>query len=339
MLRASIVGASGYVGGELLRLLLGHPEVEVQQATSESYAGQPAHFLHPNLRGRTNLHLVSLQELEPCDVLFVALPHGQVAPRIEEFAALARRIVDLSADFRLHDPANYPRWYGWEHPFANLAAPAVASYAEQLSLSDTDYARKLVLIRAFLAYAKKKGWSRTNLASHLKTKKAKSGQLVAARRNLPESISLTQQKYDELEAELAALKEKRHELIDEIRRAAADKDFRENAPLAAAREQRGHVEGQIRELEETLKAAIIIDGKREPALKTGVGDNIVLSDLASGEELHYMIVDPREVDPSRGKISIASPLGKALIGRRDGEIVEITAPAGKLRYQIIRVER
>ncbi|MCD6553801.1 MAG: N-acetyl-gamma-glutamyl-phosphate reductase [Anaerolineae bacterium] len=116
MLKVSIAGASGYVGGELLRLLLGHPEVEVKQVTSERYAGQPVHFLHPNLRGRTALRLVSLQDLEPCDVVFVAFPHGQVAPRIEEFAAVAGRIVDLSADFRLHDPADYPRWYGWEHP-------------------------------------------------------------------------------------------------------------------------------------------------------------------------------------------------------------------------------
>jgi len=233
----------------------------------------------------------------------------------------------------------FARWYGWERLFARLAAPEVASYAEQLSLSDTDYAKKLELVRAFLAYAKKEGWSRTNLATHLKTKKAKAGPQVATRRSLPESISLTRQRYDELEAELADLESKRHELIEEIRRAAADKDFRENAPLDAAREQRGHLEGRIRELEETLKAATIIDEKREPAPKTGVGDSIILSDLASGEELRYMIVDPREVDPSKGKISIASPLGKALIGRSDGEVVEITAPAGKLRYQIKRVER
>lgn len=233
----------------------------------------------------------------------------------------------------------FARWYGWERLFARLAAPEVASYAEQLSLSDTDYTKKLELIRSFLAYAKKEGWSRTNLATHLKTKKAKAGSQVATRRSLPESISLTRQRYHELEAELADLKSKRHELIDEIRRAAADKDFRENAPLDAAREQRGHVEGRIKDLEETLKAAAIIDEKKEPALKTGVGDSIVLSDLASGEELCYMIVDPREVDPSKGKISIASPLGKALIGRSNGEIVEITAPAGKLRYEIKRVER
>jgi transcription elongation factor GreA len=233
----------------------------------------------------------------------------------------------------------FVRWYGWGRPFFRLTAPEVASYAEQLSLSDTDYSKKLELIRSFLAHAKKEGWSRTNLATHLKTKKAKVGPQVATQHSLPESVSLTRQKYDELEAELADLSRRSRELIDEIRRAAADKDFRENAPLAAAREERGHVEGRIKELEQTLKAATIIGDKREPALKTGVGDRIVLSDLASGEELRYMIVDPREVDPSKGKISIASPLGKALIGRSNGEVVEITVPAGKLRYQIKRVER
>jgi len=116
MLQASIVGASGYVGGELLRLLLDHPLVDVKQATSERFAGQPVHLLHPNLRGRTDLRLVPMQELVACDVLFTALPHGEVAPHIKELAAIAGCIVDLSADFRLRDSAEYPRWYGWEHP-------------------------------------------------------------------------------------------------------------------------------------------------------------------------------------------------------------------------------
>jgi transcription elongation factor GreA len=233
----------------------------------------------------------------------------------------------------------FVRWYGWERSFAGLTAPDIASYAEQLSLSDTDYARKLELIRSFLAYVKKAGWSQINLATHLKTKKPKAGLPIITRRSRPEAASLTQQRYEELQAELDYLKKRSRELVEEIQWAAADKDFRENAPLDAAREERGHVEGRIKELEETLKAATIIDEKREPTLKTGFGDTIVLRDLASGEELRYMIVDPREVDPSRGKISIASPIGKALIGRSDGEVVEITAPAGKLRYQIKRVER
>ncbi|OGO15917.1 MAG: hypothetical protein A2Z02_06370 [Chloroflexi bacterium RBG_16_48_7] len=167
----------------------------------------------------------------------------------------------------------------------------------------------------------------------------KTGLPGTARLKARETVSLTRQKYQELEVEIADLKNQRLNLIEEIRRAAADKDFRENAPLAAAREQRGHVEGRIKELEETLKLASIIDESRKSIQKTGVGDRIFLSDLTSGEELCYMIVDPREADPAKGKISTASPLGRALMGRGDGETVEITAPAGKLHYQIKRLER
>jgi transcription elongation factor GreA len=233
----------------------------------------------------------------------------------------------------------FARWYGWERPFSQLAGPAVANYAEQLSVSDTDYAGRLVLVRSFLTYAKKAGWSRTNLATHLKTKKGKTGPQGTGRHVRQEAAALSREKYDEMVAELEGLKIKSRELVVSIQLAAADKDFRENAPLDAAREERGHVEGQIKELEETIKAATIIGDTKKPAVKSGVGDKIVLSDLASGEELRYTIVDPREVAPLKGKISIASPLGKALIGRSDGDIVEITAPAGKLRYQIKRIER
>ena len=233
----------------------------------------------------------------------------------------------------------FVRWYGWERPLSGLTAPEIANYAERLSLSDTDYLKKLELIRAFLTYAKKEGWSKTNLATHLKTKKAKTGLSASARQTQPETISLTQQGYAELEAGLAVLKDKRYQLIEEMRRAAADKDFRENAPLDAAREQRGHVEGRIREVEETLKAATIIGKEQKPNLKASIGDSVILCDLASDEELRYMIVDPREVNPNQNKISSASPIGRALIGQGEGEVVEVTIPVGKLRYQIKRVER
>ncbi|MBN1316024.1 MAG: N-acetyl-gamma-glutamyl-phosphate reductase [Anaerolineales bacterium] len=115
MIRAAIAGASGYAGGELLRLLLSHPEVEVVQITSETYAGQFAYFVHPNLRGHTNLKFTRLVELEPCDILFLALPHGRAMDRIDHYASLAERIVDLSADFRLRNPADYPAWYEHRH--------------------------------------------------------------------------------------------------------------------------------------------------------------------------------------------------------------------------------
>ncbi len=119
MIRASIVGASGYTGGELLRLLLDHPHVEVQQITSRTYAGLYAYQVHPNLRKRTRLKFVVPEALEPVDVLFLALPHGEAQKRIEHWASLATYIVDLSADFRLRDAETYHRWYGHDH-----AAPA-----------------------------------------------------------------------------------------------------------------------------------------------------------------------------------------------------------------------
>ena len=115
-MRASIVGGSGYAGGELLRLLLSHPHVEVAQVTSQRYAGRFVYGLHPNLRGATTLKFCAVEDLQPCDLLFLALPHGRASEQIAHFASLAERIVDLSADFRLRDAALYEEWYGRPHP-------------------------------------------------------------------------------------------------------------------------------------------------------------------------------------------------------------------------------
>jgi len=115
--RVSIVGGSGYAGGELLRLLLAHSGVEIGQVTSESNAGKYVYATHPNLRQVTRLRYEPAAALQACDVLFLALPHGRAMERIGEFAALAPHIVDLSADFRLRDPQDYVRWY--ERPHAS----------------------------------------------------------------------------------------------------------------------------------------------------------------------------------------------------------------------------
>lgn len=115
MITVSIIGGSGYGGGELLRLLLGHPNVEVRQVTSRSHLGEYVYQVHPNLRKRTQLKFSDPAQVEPVDVLFLALPHGQAQNHIEQYAALAGKIIDLSADFRLKDPAVYQKWYGEPH--------------------------------------------------------------------------------------------------------------------------------------------------------------------------------------------------------------------------------
>jgi N-acetyl-gamma-glutamyl-phosphate/LysW-gamma-L-alpha-aminoadipyl-6-phosphate reductase len=114
-MKASIVGASGYGGGELLRLLMLHPQVEVHQCTSERFVGKPVTRLHPNLRKRTPLKFCSVQDLEKTDLLFTALPHTRCMQKFEEFSSVADRIIDLSADFRLKDAEAYRKWYGIDH--------------------------------------------------------------------------------------------------------------------------------------------------------------------------------------------------------------------------------
>ena len=109
------MGASGYTGGELLRLALSHPRLEVKQVTSERLDGQFVHFTHPNLRKRTQLKFVRADAVEKCDLLFLGLPHCSAMGRIDHLSTLADRIVDLSADFRLRDASGYDTWYGKPH--------------------------------------------------------------------------------------------------------------------------------------------------------------------------------------------------------------------------------
>jgi len=115
MTTVSIIGGSGYGGGELLRLLLAHPCVEVKQVTSRSHLGEYVYQVHPNLRKRTQLKFSDPAILEPVDILFLAQPHGTAQHHIQEYAKLGSKIIDLAADFRLRDAAFYEQWYGEKH--------------------------------------------------------------------------------------------------------------------------------------------------------------------------------------------------------------------------------
>ncbi|PSP65281.1 N-acetyl-gamma-glutamyl-phosphate reductase [Halobacteriales archaeon QH_8_67_27] len=107
---ASVVGGSGFTGGELLRLLAGHPEFHVVQATSRSRENKTVGHAHPNLRD-LDLRFSSPEELESVDVLFAATPHGVSMEQIDAFRDAADTVVDLSADFRLDSEAQYEEWY------------------------------------------------------------------------------------------------------------------------------------------------------------------------------------------------------------------------------------
>jgi N-acetyl-gamma-glutamyl-phosphate/LysW-gamma-L-alpha-aminoadipyl-6-phosphate reductase len=129
MIRAAVVGAGGFVGGELLRLLLGHPRVEPVAATSMRSRGRHVSHVHPNLRGATDLAFSSVADLGRYDVLFSAVPHGAAMKLLPDLLDCAPVVIDLSADFRLGDAREYARWYG-PHAAPHLLGRFVPGFPE-----------------------------------------------------------------------------------------------------------------------------------------------------------------------------------------------------------------
>ena len=255
--------------------------------------------------------------------------------------AAACFIEGLSAEEReLYQQSinHFARWFGKDRIICELMPPEVANYAERLSISDAEYTKKLDIVKIFLAYAKKEGLTKLNLSTHLKSKKCKVKSSNGIKKDAPPKMVLTSEGYEKVKNELEELKKQRPQAIEEVSKAAADKDFRENAPLDAAKERLSHLEGKVIELQEILKNAEIIDGNTKNSNRADLGDCIFLMDLGNEEKLEYTLVSTREYDPAKGKISGSSPLGKAILGRRAGDNIEVIVPSGKLRYKIEKIE-
>ena len=227
--------------------------------------------------------------------------------------------------------SKFVRWLGSSRQVQDISPVDVASYGEQIIPS------AVKPLKSFLTYIRRRGFSKINLAPHLRARKT-SSKTAPPRQSFQVRPILTAQGYAKLKAELASLKNQRSQVIEEIQRAAADKDFRENAPLAAAREQKSYLEGKIKELEATLNLARIMGEDRDTS-RAKVGDTVVLRDLSSGKEFSYTLVDPREANPARGKLSVASPLGRVILDKEKGQTVEVAAPAGTFRCHIDSITR
>lgn len=133
MLKVSILGATGYTGAELVRLLSSHPKVSLEVLTSKSYAGKDISLLYPNLKvkeGKICEEADLIKIVRETDLAFIALPHGHAVPVAREMLASGKKIIDLGADFRLHDPRIYAQWYGIEHEAPWLLDKAVYGLPE-----------------------------------------------------------------------------------------------------------------------------------------------------------------------------------------------------------------
>jgi len=132
-MKVGVIGASGYVGGELLRLLVVHPDVELSVCTSRQNAGEYVHRRHPSLKGFINLTFSSMELdklVKQCDLVFVSVPHGNALNIVKDLYDTGIKIIDLSADYRLKNADDYVKWYGWEHPFPDLLSKSVYGIPE-----------------------------------------------------------------------------------------------------------------------------------------------------------------------------------------------------------------
>ena len=237
------------------------------------------------------------------------------------------------------DLNRFVRWCGSSGPISGLTPQTVASYCEWLGRGGGDVAKKLDPVKKFLTYLKNEELVKVSLATHARVPKNKAlARIAKSQKAAPEVAELTQEGFKQLTEQLETLKAERTKVVVDIGRAMADKDFRENAPLDAAKERQGLVESRIRELEQTLSSAVITEGvSGRKAQRVAIGKTVVVKTPGNGRKVKYLVVHPREANPVERKISSESPVGKALMNRQAGEEVQVIVPKGSVQYLIEKV--
>ncbi|MGQ9818601.1 MAG: transcription elongation factor GreA [Candidatus Kapaibacteriales bacterium] len=157
---------------------------------------------------------------------------------------------------------------------------------------------------------------------------------------MAERIYLTEERFLELQNELIELKTKTRKLVaQKIAEARSHGDLSENAEYDAAKHEQELLEMKISKLEETLSKAQVIRPEELPNDKIYILSKVKVKNLKTSQVVEYLLVSPEESDFERGKISVTSPIGKALMGKKLGEIVEINVPAGKIKFEILEINR
>lgn len=257
--------------------------------------------------------------------------------------ATQRYLMHLNPDARSasqQEITRFVRWLGPTRTLDSITSHEVSSYPERLG-NATDLTKRLESIKGFLAFARKEGMTVTNLGVNLRVKKSASAapESSTAKEIPVEKASLTKEGYQALVAELDGLKAQRPNIAEALHLAMADKDFRENAPLDAARDQQAHLEARIRELESILKRVEVMEeGGAADLTRVQLGNVVVVHDIEAAEDLRFTLVHSHEANLALGKLSVASPLGKAVLDRSAGEEVEVVAPGGVQKYRIAGVE-
>ena len=225
---------------------------------------------------------------------------------------------------------------GRERAMSDVSAADVSRYVREQTDGSPAHIEPL---RAFLAYASRLAFTEENLVPALQLGPNAGGARgrAAATELGGNAYHVTLDGLKRLEQQLEDEKARRPEIAQKLREAMADKDFRENAPLDAARDEQAHLEARIRDLETRLRNAVIIDEESKGG-RANVGSVVKLLNLKANKEQVITLVSPTEVDPANGKVSVASPIGVAVINHSAGDEVTLNAPSGAITLRIIDVQ-
>ena len=227
-----------------------------------------------------------------------------------------------------------------ETSMLSITPSQIGTYAEEACKngSSTEALEGLHAVRKFLSFAYKEDRTNINLATHFRIRKPKT---TASSRDegsrLGGGQEMTQEGYEQLVTEKESLEANRVAISESIHKAASDGDVRENAPLEAAREQQGREEARILESDAMIRTASIVDSRGRGTKIVRVGVSIHVEDIDRKKKSRYTLVSPSEASPLEGKISDASPLGKAFIGKRAGQRAVADTPKGKTNFKILSI--
>lgn len=263
-----------------------------------------------------------------------------ISQALTQYLSSRRLPTTLDAQQELN---KFVRWCGRDRNVVELTPQEAAAYGELLAESSglVDTTERAQVIKDFLSFCHKSNFTQTSLSKHVRIRKT-TRKSASNKEKGRDAMDITPEGYQGLLAELEALREERVSVAREISLAAADKDFRENAPLDAARERQGHLEARIRELEDGLQRARLVSTDDQAPTqrqeqRVRLGSKVKLLDSFSREEMVYTLVNASEASPMDFKMSVASPVGKALMNRAVGEEVDVATPRGNLRYRIEEV--
>ena len=226
----------------------------------------------------------------------------------------------------------FVRHIGAERDVKSVIPSEISEYSEDfVKRTAQPDPEKLKSVKKFLVYLASNNYTDINLSQHLRLRRSRRSSGLKSTSD--RKVNLTQDGYNNMTKELGKLQKERIKITSEIEKAAADGDVRENAPLEAARESQGMVMSKIREIESTLKIAEIIDSNTDKT-KVQIGSKVLLIQSNSNAKLEYQLVEPREASPLQKKISIGSPVGEAILGRRVGDEVNVSTPQGQITYRV-----